>query len=135
MSIVAFDADAFKVAYPEFVAVDSGFLSSCFSQSGLYLSNTDASPVTDLTERQTLLWMLTAHIAYLRGALKPGGAGSGPSPVGRTSSATEGSVSVSLEYGQPGTAAWFNQSTYGAMFWQATLYLRSFRYRPRATVY
>ena len=137
MAIVTFDAVAFKIRYPEFAAVSDSYLSACFDQSGLYLSNTDSSPVQDVTIRQMLLWMLTAHIAFLAGALRPGGVagGGGPMPVGRTSSATEGSVSVSMEYGVPGTAAWFSQSQYGAEFWQATLSLRSFRYRPRPTVY
>lgn len=135
MSAVVFDPSAFKVAYPEFAGVADGFLQGAFNQSGLYLSNSDSSPVQDLTERQTLLWMLVAHIAYLRGVLNPSGTSGGPKPVGRISSGTEGSVSVSLEYGTPGTAAWFSQSQYGAAFWQATLYLRSFRYMPRATRY
>lgn len=134
MAAVVFGAAAFKIRYPEFVAVSDAYLGACFNESGLYLSNADCSPIQDLTRREMLLWMLTAHIAYLSGALKPGGVATGPNPVGRTSSATEGSVSVSLEYGAPGTAAWFSQSAYGASFWQATLSLRSFRYRPRPTL-
>lgn len=132
MAVVTFDPAAFKIRYPEFVAVSDGYLQGCFNEAGLYLSNTDCSVVQDIARRQMLLWMLTAHIAYLGGALNPAGASGGPLPVGRTSSATEGSVSVSLEYGVPGSAAWFSQSAWGAMFWQATLSLRSFRYRPRA---
>lgn len=134
MAIVAFDAPAFKTRYPEFSAVSDAYLQACFNESGLYLSNTDCSVVQDVTRREVLLWMLTAHIAFLSGVLRPGGVAGGPGPVGRTSSASEGSVSVSLDYGVPGTAAWFSQSQYGASFWQATLSLRSFRYRPRATL-
>lgn len=133
MAIVTFDAAAFKVRYPAFASVSDAYLQACFNESGLYLSNTDCSPVQDIAQRTQLLWMLTAHIAYLSGALNPAGAGGGPNPVGRTSSATEGSVSVSLEYGVPGTAAWFTQTQWGAAFWQATLSLRSFRYMPRPT--
>lgn len=130
MAIVVFDPAAFKVAYPAFAAVDDAVLQNSFDLAGLYLSNTDCSPVQDIGRRTTLLWLLTAHITYLTGALTPGG---GTVPVGRTSSATEGSVSVSLEYGVPGTAAWFTQSQWGAAFWQATASLRGFRYRPRPT--
>lgn len=132
MAVVVFDAAAFKVAYPEFAAVSDTVLQSCFDTAGLYLSNEDCSPVPDLAKRQQFLWLLTAHIAALRG-FGPGAGRAGM--VGRISSATEGSVSVSTEYGVPGTSAWFIQTPYGAEFWQATLYLRSFRYRPRATQY
>lgn len=135
MAIATFNATAFKVRYPAFALVSDAYLQACFNESGLYLSNTDCSPVQDIAQRTQLLWMLTAHIAYLSGALNPQGAGGGPNPVGRTSSATEGSVSVSLEYGVPGTASWFTQTQWGAAFWQATLSLRSFRYMPRPTRY
>ena len=55
-----------------------------------------------------------------------------PRPVGRTSDATEGSVSASFEYTAPtpGSGQWFQQSQYGAAFWQATSSLRGFRYIP-----
>lgn len=51
-------------------------------------------------------------------------------PVGRTSNASEGSVSAGFDYpvGSSASAAFFTQSQYGAMFWQATSGLRSFRY-------
>lgn len=136
MAQVVFDPAAFKVAYPAFSAVDDGFLQSCFVQAGFYLSNKDCSPVQDVADREALLWMLTAHIAYLQGALNPPGTTSGPAPVGRLGSATEGSVSVSYDFG-PTTnrEAWYLQSQWGAMFWAATAYLRAFRYRPRPTRY
>ena len=130
MAVVIFDPVAFKLAYPAFANVADSLLQSCFDEAGLYLSNNDCSPVQDLDKRKTLLWMLTAHCALLRGALNNGV----PLPVGRTSSATEGSVSIGSEYAAPGTAAWFTQTQYGAAFWQATLYLRSFNYRCRPTV-
>ena len=117
MAVVTFDPVAFKVAYPAFVSVDDAFLQSCFNEAGLYLSNTDCSPVQYITKRTLLLWMLTAHIATLKGALNPGGS---TTPVGRIASATEGSVSIGTEYNAPGTAAWFIQTQYGAAFWQAT---------------
>lgn len=129
MAVVVFDPVAFKAAYPAFAAVSNAILQTCFDSACLYLSNTDASPVQDVGRRQQLLWLLTAHIAVLVGALNSNSA----APVGRTSSATEGSVSVSFEYPSTISAAWFSQTQYGAMFWQATLSLRSFNYRPRPT--
>lgn len=134
MTIATFVPADFKARYPSFVASSDAFLGACFSDAGLYLSNTDASPVQNVARRTSLLWMLTAHIAYLDGALSPDGS---PPPVGRISNATEGSVSVGLDYipATPGTGAWFNQSSWGASFWAATASLRGFRYIARPTVY
>ena len=132
MTIVAFDPVQFKARYPEFTAVSNVLLSDCFTEAGLYLSNTDASPVQSIPRRTLLLNMLTAHIAFMGGALSADGQ---PRPVGRVSQASEGSVSASFDYGTPGTQAWFIQTQYGASFWQATSSLRSFRYVARPTCY
>lgn len=129
---VVFDPFAFKTRYPEFSAVPDARLSMCFDEATLCLSNQGNSPVQNLTRRAMLLYMLTAHIAYLGGL---GSADGQPRPVGRVSNAAEGSVSAGFEYGVPGTAAWFTQSQYGAAFWQATSSLRGFRYRPQPTRY
>lgn len=131
MAVVIFDPAAFKLAYPQFAAVSDGMLTNYFGLATLYLSNTDCSIVQDIPKRATLLWLLTAHIAYLSGALDPEGQ---PGLVGRISSATEGSVSVSTEMPMTPSSAWFMQTQWGAMFWQSTLSLRSFRYRARPTV-
>ena len=50
--------------------------------------------------------------------------------VGRVASASEGSVSVSLEYASSTSVnqAWFFQTPYGAQFWQATAAYRQMRY-------
>jgi hypothetical protein len=131
MGAVVFDAAAFKVRYPVFSSVADATLQACFDESTLYLTNDD-SVVVDETRRAILLNMLTAHIATLGGVLTADGS---PLPVGRVSSATEGSVSASLEYATPGSQAWFVQTQYGAAFWQATSSLRGFRYFSQPTVY
>lgn len=131
MAAVVFDPAAFKAAYPEFSAVPDATLNGYFVRSQLFLANKDC-PVQDEAKRLQLYWLLVAHIARLAGALNPGGV---PGPVGRTSSATEGSVSVSMEYSASMGASWFVQTSYGAAFWQATAYLRSFRYVARPTRY
>jgi hypothetical protein len=132
MASVVFDATTFKARYPEFVNVDNGLLSLFFDEATLYLSNADNSPVQNLTRRAMLLNMLVAHITVINGKMNANGA---PGPVGRISSATEGSVSISTEFHLPGTHAWFTQSQYGAAFWQATVSLRSFRYISCPTRY
>lgn len=134
MPAVVFDPAAFKARYPEFAAVADPLLSACFDEAGFYLSNSDKSPVQNLTRRATLLNMLTAHVAYLGGALSADGM---PRPVGRISQAGEGSVSAAFDYvaATPGSGAWFAQSTYGAAFWQATCSLRGFRYLAQPTTW
>lgn len=131
MAAVAFAPAAFRAAYPEFDAVPDATLNGYFLRSQLFLVNEDC-PVQDEAKRLQLYWLLVAHIAQLSGALNPGGV---PGPVGRTSSATEGSVSVSLEFNATMGASWFVQTSYGAQFWAATAYLRSFRYVARPTRY
>ena len=134
MPAVVFDPAAFKGRYPEFAAVANPTLAACFDEAGLYLSNSDNSPVQNLTRRATLLNMLTAHVAYLGGLLSADGM---PRPVGRVSQASEGSVSAAFEGvpPTPGSGAWFQQSQYGAAFWQATSSLRGMRYIPCPTRY
>ena len=129
MPAVTFDPVAFKARYPEFAAVADPLLQACFDEAGLYLSNSD-KPVANETRRLVLFNMLTAHIAFIGGALS---ADSMPRPVGRLSQASEGSVSAAFENLAPGSAAWFQQSQYGAAFWQATTSLRGFRYVAQPT--
>lgn len=137
MSIAIWNQTQFISRYPEFTAgvtVNPSYFASLFSEAGLYLNNTDGSPVTNIATRTILLNMITAHIAFIGGALTADGQ---PKPVGRVSQAAEGSVSASLEWSQiePGTEAWFQQSQYGSAFWQATARWRRFRYSPRPTNY
>lgn len=133
MAVVAFDPAAFKARYPEFVGVADATLSAIFPEACLYLNNTDRSPVANVTRRALLLNMLVAHVGFLGGLLSADGQAR---PVGRLASAGEGSVSASFDnQGVPGTAAWFQQSQYGAAFWQATAPLRSFRYVAQPTTY
>lgn len=134
MAVVVFNPTAFKARYPEFAAVDNALLSACFTESGLYLSNKDNSPVSDITWRTLLLNMLTAHVAFIGGALSADGQAR---PNGRLSQAAEGSVSATFDGvpATPGSGAWFAQSQYGAAFWQATSSLRGMHYRARPTRY
>lgn len=133
MPAVTFDPVAFKARYPEFAAVADATLQGCFDEAGVYLSNSD-KPVANEARRLVLFNMLTAHIAYLGGVLSADGM---PRPVGRVSQASEGSVSAAFEGvpPTPGSGAWFQQTQYGAAFWQATSSLRGMRYIPCPTRY
>lgn len=131
MSVVVFDPAAFKARYPEFAAVSDMLLTQYFNEATLYLCNACGSIVTNITIRAVLLNMLTAHIAYLGGVLSADGL---PRPVGRLSQAAEGSVSASFDWLQSSSAQWYQQTQYGAAFWQATLPYRTFRYVPHHMV-
>lgn len=122
-------------AYPEFNVPPTVVLAPqaqrFFAQADLYFDNGPSAParfrITD--EQQTqIMWMLVAHLAQLRVGSN-GQAASGL--VGRISSASEGSVSVSTEFPTTANSAWFLQTPYGADFWQATAALRTMHYRPK----
>lgn len=126
--VVSFDPAAFKARYPEFTTLDAGLLQSYFDETALLLDNTESSRVREVEIRKPLLWMLTAHIAFLNG----GANGQAPTPlVGRVASATQGSVSVSLDMPSgSANSAWYMQTKYGAAFWNATARFRTMRYLP-----
>ena len=66
--------------------------------------------------RETILYMLTAHIAQV---LQGSATQAASSLVGQVTGATEGSVTVALAEMQNPGAAWFTQTKYGMMAWQA----------------
>ncbi|EDZ3532392.1 DUF4054 domain-containing protein [Salmonella enterica subsp. arizonae] len=130
MGTVTFDSQVFVSLYPEFSSVGEPVLAAVFNQvTSLYLDNTDESPVTDLNEREQLLFLLVAHLCSLRGFGKSGDGQTGL--VGRITSASEGSVSVSVDNSGSNDASWwYLQTPYGAAWWQATMPYRSMQYHP-----
>ncbi len=124
---VVFSAAEFQAAYPQFQTLSSTILTGNFNLACQLLDNTAASVVQDAPTRQYYLYLLTAHIT----ALLNGVNGQAPSGiVGRVSSATQGSVSVQAEWAASmGNAeAFFVQTQFGAIFWQATATYRTARY-------
>ncbi len=138
MASVTFNYAEFVAAYPLFNQVSEAALTQCFVQACLILNNTDSSLVANVTERKTLLYLLVAHIATLQGLTNANiaaGTYGMAMALGRTSSASEGSVSISTEYHTGAlNGVWFNQPQYGAAYWQMILPYRTFRYRGRNTV-
>lgn len=131
MSIVVFDYATWLLRYPEFSSVGQPLAQLYFNEAQLYCDNTVCSLVTDGSpggQRAMFLNMLTAHIAALNAVIS----GQPSSPlVGRISSATEGSVSVQTQNDYPpGSAQWFQQTKYGAAYWQASAQFRTARYVP-----
>lgn len=131
MSTVVFDPTSFLTRFPEFSTVNTALLGEYFIEATLKLDPTDASLVQDQNQRSVLLNLLTAHIA----ALEQGTGEDGPSGVvGRVSSASQGSVSVSLDYGAVSQSqAWYVQTPYGAKYWALTAQYRTMHYIPGAS--
>lgn len=124
--VATFDPQFFAARYPEFAGIVSTTAPGYFLEAGLYLNNTGSGVVQDAGVQKVLMHMLTAHLAELNDESRE--RGSGPL-VGRISDAAEGSVKVHAEMaGATGNSAWFQQTKYGAAFWQATARFRTMRY-------
>lgn len=126
--VVTFDYAAWGALFPELAAVISKPQAGLyFGMACQYVANTPASlvPLTDAYAnpvREPLLNLVTAHISALLGPTSS-------ETVGRVGSATQGSVSVTLDMGQTSqNAAWWQQTKYGAMAWEMLKPYRSFRY-------
>ena len=125
---VSFNPSAFAVRYPELQGVGTAQLAAFFSEAGLYHANDGSGPVSDAGQQLILMNMATAHIAALN-ALDSNGNPVSPL-VGRISSASEGSVSVSVQNDYPpGSAQWWQTTKYGSSYWAATVGYRTMQYR------
>lgn len=125
--VATFDWSTWELLYPELISrgVTQPYATALFNgPAGLLLDNTECSRVQDLGQRGYMLGLIVAHIAWLSG---PGSSGA----VGRVSQASQGSVSASLDYGQvTQSEAYWVQSPYGALYWQATAAYRTGVYVP-----
>lgn len=134
MTVAVFSYAGWAARYPELVASTPEPLAvELFAEAGLYLSNEDGSVVPSdavtYQPRLMLLNMLVAHLADLRAPARAG-------LVGRIASAGQGSVNVSVAMeGQAPGAAWYQQTSYGANYWNATAMYRNARFvRPPAAL-
>jgi len=122
--VVVFDPVEFRALYPSITATDVQ-LEDYFAMAETFLDNTKCSVVKDLGARKRMLYLLVAHIATITRMAEKGNP-----VVGRISNATEGTVSVSLDYGTMGNnERWYLQTPWGAMYWQLTKRYRSAVYR------
>lgn len=129
-AIATFNFQTWSQRYPEFTGVGSDLAQLYFAEACLYHANDGSGPVPDQATQTILLYMATAHIAQLyklRDGNKPVS-----ELVGRITDASEGSVSVSADFGEGVKAAqaWWIQTKYGASYWQASTPFRVFRYIP-----
>lgn len=124
--IVTFDPSAFKADFPSFSTVSDAALNFNFNLAALQLNNSYCSVVQDEPTRALLLNLVTAHIT----AILNGVNGQPPTgTVGRVANATQGSVSVQLEFKSDSEAeAFYAQTPWGSLFWRSTAIYRAFRY-------
>lgn len=117
-NIFVFDPAAFKAVYPQFAKFTDEQLDWFFeSVENDVLDNTITSCIP-LKTRKKLFYLLIAHLAELQGRIDSGNS----SLVGRVSSASEGSVSISSDYptGSGALEQWLKQTPYGAQFYAFT---------------
>ncbi len=115
--------------FPEFANVPEGTVVDQYAPlAAVYCPIDGSSPVRSSVLLQALYNLMVAHVTLLLA----GSTLQDPSPlVGRIASASEGSVSVSVD--MPATspsAAWYMQSKYGAMYWQMLAPYRLMTYIP-----
>lgn len=113
-NVVVFDPTKFRGLYPQFSSFTDAQLQNFFLQAEMIFNNTDKSFIKDLARREMLLFLIVAHLAQIQTNINAGN-----SMVGRISSASEGSVSVSVDYGTvSNNEKWWVQTPYGAQYWQ-----------------
>lgn len=131
MAVVSFNYGMWLTRFPTFATTPNiaAVAPLMFNEASLYISNTDASPIADLTIRELLLNLMTAHLVVIN--YGEGGAPASPL-VGRIDSAAEGSVNVHTAFSSApsGSKDWYSQTKYGAQVWAATAPYRAFRYIP-----
>lgn len=116
--------------FPMFQTVSEAQINFALPLAYGYWPNDGSSPATTMEIQTSLLYLMVAHIAQLMYGIN----GQPPSGmVGRISSAGEGSVNVATEWPTNPDNAWFLQTQFGAMFWQATLPYRLMHYVPGRT--
>lgn len=121
--VVEFNVNKFRSLYPTLKSTDDQ-LNWYFVESTMLLNNTSKSCVKNLTEREVLLFLLVAHFSILQQRIEGDN-----EVVGRISSASQGSVSVSLDNGQTTLSdKWYQQTPYGSKYWALTAKYRSFLY-------
>jgi len=132
--------------FPEFSAVSPAMGQIYFDIADAYFANSIFNPAfgcgdpESIARMTRLSYMVTAHIAWLLAPRdlngNPSATGQPASPlVGRINSATEGSVSLGIELtggGSP-SEAFFTQTKYGFLFWQATAQYRTAQYLANPT--
>lgn len=131
MATATFDYTKWVAMFPYMASVPEAVASGFFDVAGFLFANDDCSPITDLDKRLVFLNYVTAHLARLAGyPVAAGGSAAPDGMVGRVTSATEGTVSISAGWAASvsNSEAYWLQTPEGATFWQMTRFLRTARY-------
>lgn len=142
MNPVTFSMQTWVAMFAEFAPLSAEQGQGYFNRASLICGNSAANPMNGDGILATMLYLLTAHIAWLncpRDANgNPAQTGTPGQPlVGRVANASEGSVSVQVEWNSGADAssmeAYFTQTKYGAEYWAASAPYRTARYIARPT--
>jgi hypothetical protein len=140
-----FDYARWTAQFPELSGISSAAILSTdasgnpygfWSDATMFIKNDGTGPIDDPVMQANLLYLTTAHLAFMRsqrtnGVPTTGGTEPAPPLVGRINSAAEGSVNVATEMpDQLPAAAWWNQTPYGAEVWAMMKPFRTMRYAP-----
>lgn len=133
--VVQFDYPLFQQQWPAYAQIGQVLAQNFWDLATTLHANDGSGPVGNSTLQAKLLNALTAHLAQLYAprdsAGNPAATGApAPALVGRITSASEGSVSVSTEALQGFTtaqAAWLSQTQPGSFYWVATTQFRTMR--------
>lgn len=132
-TLASFNYQGWVDIYPEFTdTVTPDQANLLFTYAQVFLDNTGAGVVQDLTTLTVFFNLIVAHLGQIQyGSSKRPATGQ----VGRIGSAGEGSVSVSFDFENgAGTQKFWSQTEYGAMYWAMTARYRCFKYishKPR----
>ena len=135
MAAVVFNYSAWAARFPNLAAsvlepqAQAIFDEAQYVALGNDLPDQPSSLVASEPRRLALFNLLVAHMAALELRNAQGG-GSGAAMVGNVASAGEGSVNVSLAAYPVGSGKWFEQTQYGAQFWQMAQPLLRMSYQP-----
>jgi hypothetical protein len=141
---VTFDLQTFLGLFPEFTPLSQGFLNAMFMRAtGSIIANAVTNPANNDGNLAYLIYLVTAHLAWLNCQKDVNGqptaqtsAQQASQQVGRISQATQGSVSVTLEWPGNDPSAqekFLVQTRYGAEYWAATAQYRTAQYAARPT--
>lgn len=125
---VDFNYATWVATYPMFSTLsEAQIVNGVLPIAEIYWRNDGTGPATTEAQQTNILGLIVAHVCQLMYGVN----GKPPSGlVGRISDATEGSVSVSADFPTTPNNAWFMQTAFGALFWQATSVYRTMRYVP-----
>lgn len=130
---IVFDYATFVASFPEMSGVTEPAAQSYFNLATQLVSDR-SWPIRNSAVLSNILYLVTAHLAKLlsqntQGSPTTGGTEGPTGIVGRITTATEGSVSVAADMpNQASGAAWWQQTSYGALVWQFIKPFRLFRY-------